>query len=218
VVILSLLVGLLSLSGGTFYYALSSWAYVFIMAVLRINYGERDEVGCMKKEKWVFGILAVVMLFATVQGALAWSWFGLFPEKVVVPDVQFKSEPISRLDRLNNFFLSHNEFRSLPEGTSIGLKVGQDEINNHVWFNYILTEKGISEGDAELAVDAVVWVSQSFFERLLGTGDVCNFFVDLKLNPEEGKSYGVFSMRNVFVLRWKYGSGNRYCLGSGLWS
>jgi hypothetical protein len=170
---------------------------------------------CVKKI--FFCVIAFLMVLFTVQGGLAFNWFGLFPDKVITLDVQFKSEPTSQLDRLNNFFLSHQEFRNLPEGTSIGLRVGQDEVDNHVWYNYILTEKGISEGDAKLALDATIWVSQSFLERLFSTSDVCQFFANLKANPEEGTSYGLLSSRHWIPLRWKYGSGNAYCPGESLW-
>lgn len=167
------------------------------------------------KKVW-FGVILFLMVLLTIQGALAWSWFGLFPDKLVMLDVQYKTEPTSKLDRLNNFFLSHQEFRSLPEGTSIGLLTPKIDNSNNA---FLITEKGIisTENQNTIGQDVNIWVTSSFFERLLSTSDVCKFFTDLKLSPEDGTSYGLLSSKHWLRLRWKYGSGDRYCLGSGLW-
>lgn len=160
--------------------------------------------------KWYVLIISLLVLLLTVQGAVAFSWWGLFPEKVITPDVQFKTEPATLLDRLNNFFLQHKEFRNLPEGTSIGLAVDNSD--------FLVTEKGIRLAIyRSTAEDANIWVSQSFLERLLSVDDLCGFLNGLKLSPEDGVSYGLYTSRNWLSLRWKFGGGNTYCPGSDLW-
>lgn len=165
------------------------------------------------------GILVICGVFfflLTAWGASAFSWFGLFPEKIVTPDVQYKTEPLTTLDRLNNFFLQHQEFRNLPGGTSIGLAVQGSEPSTNNYF--LVTEKGISQTQyQDVAGDANVWVSQSFLERLLSTSDLCGFLSGLKSSPEDGTSYGLIQSRHWFSLRWKFGGGNNYCPGGNLW-
>ncbi len=160
--------------------------------------------------------LGMLMLLATVQGSLAFSWWGLFPDKASVPSVQYSPVPVTLLGRLNNFFLQHQEFRSLPEGTSIELAmIGSDPpLNNY----FLITEKGITQTKYnDKAADANIWVMQPFLEKVLATDNLCQFLGGLVHSPEDGTSYGVSEMRNVFVLRWKFGGGDRYCPGVGLW-